>query len=173
VALGGRFTHGRRAHETERRSRSSQPEGPPEGAAAGRWSAIEYVLHRFVLHGLQPFRGWHEAHHDRPTALICAPTILSATLIFGLVFVPAWLIGELWRARALTLGVAAGYLADAITHHATHHWRGRSAWLQRRKRWHALHHHDKESHRCDGVTSTVWDDVFASGFKRAAGMNKG
>ena len=45
------------------------------------WSAIEYALHRFVLHGLQPFRGWHEAHHDRPSALICAPTVLSAGLI--------------------------------------------------------------------------------------------
>jgi sterol desaturase/sphingolipid hydroxylase (fatty acid hydroxylase superfamily) len=142
-------------------------------AGLASWSAIEYVLHRFVLHGLQPFRGWHEAHHDRPTALICAPTILSATLIFALVFVPAWLIIELWRACALTLGVVAGYLAYAITHHATHHWRGRSAWLQRRKRWHALHHHDKEPRRCYGVTSAVWDHVFASGFKYAASINKG
>jgi sterol desaturase/sphingolipid hydroxylase (fatty acid hydroxylase superfamily) len=137
------------------------------------WSAIEYALHRFVLHGLQPFRGWHEAHHDRPTALICAPTILSATLILGLVLVPAWLASDLWRACALTLGVVAGYLAYAITHHATHHWRGRSAWLQRRKRWHALHHHDKASRRCYGVTSSIWDHVFASGFERAEGVNKG
>jgi sterol desaturase/sphingolipid hydroxylase (fatty acid hydroxylase superfamily) len=137
------------------------------------WSAIEYALHRFVLHGLQPFRGWHEAHHDRPTALICAPTILSATLIFGWVFVPAWLVSDLGRACALTLGVVTGYLAYAITHHATHHWRGQSAWLRRRKRWHALHHHDKASRRCYGVTSSIWDHVFASGFERAAGMNKG
>ncbi|HWH83720.1 MAG TPA: hypothetical protein VNU71_15920, partial [Burkholderiaceae bacterium] len=37
------------------------------------WSAIEYALHRFVLHGVQPFRRWHEAHHQRPAALIGAP----------------------------------------------------------------------------------------------------
>jgi sterol desaturase/sphingolipid hydroxylase (fatty acid hydroxylase superfamily) len=132
------------------------------------WSAIEYVLHRFVLHGLQPFRAWHEAHHDRPTALICAPTILSASLICLLVFLPSWLISGTWRACALTLGVVTGYLAYTITHHATHHWRGQSAWLRRRKRWHALHHHHKDRPGCYGVTSAVWDHVFASGFKGAA-----
>src|SRR6266850_3564990 len=33
------------------------------------WTGIEYALHRFVLHGLQPFKGWHAQHHQRPTAL--------------------------------------------------------------------------------------------------------
>ena len=93
------------------------------------WSALEYVLHRFVLHGIQPFKGWHEAHHDRPSALICAPTLFSAMLIVALVFVPALCLSDVWRACALTLGVVAGYLAYAITHHATHHWRADSAWL--------------------------------------------
>jgi sterol desaturase/sphingolipid hydroxylase (fatty acid hydroxylase superfamily) len=131
------------------------------------WSVIEYALHRFVLHGLQPFRGWHEAHHDRPTALICAPTILSAALITTLVFLPACLLGDLAQACAVTLGVVAGYLAYAVTHHATHHWRTGNPWLQRRKRWHALHHHDKTTPRCYGVTSAFWDHVFRSALIRA------
>ena len=38
------------------------------------WTAVEYALHRFVLHGVQPFQRWHAEHHDRPRALICAPT---------------------------------------------------------------------------------------------------
>ena len=130
------------------------------------WSAIEYALHRFVLHGMQPFRAWHEAHHDRPTALICAPTILSAALITTLVFLPAWLLGDLGQACALTLGLVTGYLAYAVTHHATHHWRTENSWLQRRKRWHALHHHDKSAPRCYGVTSAFWDHVFRSALIR-------
>ena len=68
------------------------------------WTAIEYVLHRFVLHGMQPFRRWHAEHHQRPRALICSPTIMSASLIVVLVFLPALLLGGLWRACALTLG---------------------------------------------------------------------
>jgi len=132
------------------------------------WSAIEYALHRFVLHGLQPFRGWHEAHHDRPSALICAPTVLSAGLIVALVFLPAWMLSDLWRACAVTLGVSTGYLAYAVTHHATHHWRADGAWLRRRKRWHALHHHRARAAGCYGVTTALWDHVFASASTPAA-----
>lgn len=126
------------------------------------WTLIEYVLHRFVLHGLPPFRGWHAQHHQRPMALICTPTLVSATLIFTLVFVPALALGNAWRAAALTLGVLTGYLAYTITHHATHHWRAEGAWLRRRKRWHALHHRPLAHPGCYGVTSEVWDHVFGS-----------
>ena len=138
------------------------------------WTAIEYALHRFVLHGLPPFRRWHAEHHDRPTALICAPTILSAALITLLVFLPALLIGGRWHACALTLGVLAGYLAYAVTHHATHHAthhrRTDNAWLRRRKRWHALHHNTGQP-GCYGVTSPFWDHVFGS--SRASARSAG
>jgi len=125
------------------------------------WSAIEYALHRFVLHGLLPFRRWHMEHHQRPSALICTPTILSATLIALLVFLPALLLGDMWSACALTLGLLTGYQIYAITHHAIHHWRADSAWLKERKRWHALHHHSEQS-GCYGVTSSFWDHVFGT-----------
>lgn len=126
------------------------------------WTGIEYVLHRFVLHGLQPFKGWHGQHHQRPTALIGTPTIMSATLITALVFLPVLALSDRWHAGALTLGVLTGYLAYGITHHATHHWHARSAWLKRRKRWHALHHHDTDQPGCYGVTSAFWDHVFGT-----------
>ena len=127
------------------------------------WSAIEYALHRFVLHGLQPFKSWHAAHHLRPTALICTPTVFSASLLTLLVFLPVLLLGNLWRACAVTLGVLAGYLAYTVTHHATHHWRGESAWLLRRKQWHAQHHHRTAQPGFFGVTSGFWDGIFGSG----------
>jgi cyclopropane-fatty-acyl-phospholipid synthase len=123
------------------------------------WTAIEYALHRFVLHGLQPFHRWHEEHHRRPTALIFTPTILSATLIGTLVFIPVLLLVGLWIACAFTLGILIGYLAYTVTHHAIHHWHTDSAWLKQRKRWHALHHHIKRP-SCYGVTSSFWDYVF-------------
>ena len=129
-------------------------------AGVGLWSAIEYGLHRFVLHGMAPFRQWHARHHQRPAALICAPTLLSAALIVALVFLPVLLLADLWRACALTLGVVSGYLAYAVTHHATHHathhWHADNAWLKRRRRWHALHHHAGKPGYY-GVTSVIWD----------------
>lgn len=124
------------------------------------WSGVEYALHRFVLHGLQPFRRWHQQHHLRPTALICTPTLLSAGLIVLFVFLPAALLADRWRATALTLGLVVGYLGYAITHHAVHHWTGRSRWLKGRKRWHARHHHASGRDRCFGVTQGFWDRAF-------------
>lgn len=145
------------------------------GAGVAGWSLLEYLLHRFVLHGLRPFSRWHAMHHARPTALICAPTVLSATLFATLVFLPALLWGDPWFACALTLGLLIGYLAYAVTHHAIHHWRSDHLWLQRRKHWHALHHQPpsqahaknpsagRSSSACFGVTSNVWDRVFGTG----------
>ena len=128
---------------------------------AATWTLIEYALHRFVLHGLEPFRSWHAEHHDRPTALIGAPTLLSTSLIALLVFLPELLAAGFWRALALTLGLTAGYFAYALTHHATHHWRARGPWMTGRKRWHARHHH-MGAEGCYGVTCTFWDGVFGS-----------
>lgn len=134
----------------------------------GSWTAMEYGLHRFVLHGLQPFRRWHAAHHRQPRALIFTSTILSATLIGILVFLPALLLGDLWRACALTLGLLTGYLGYTITHHAIHHWRADSAWLKARKHWHALHH-SNEQPGCYGVTSPFWDQIFGSTYRAVQG----
>ena len=130
-------------------------------AGLAGWTLIEYLMHRFVLHGLQPFRGWHDEHHRRPAALISAPTILSGTLITTLVFLPALALTDVRRASALTLGVLMGYLAYSVTHHATHHWRADNAWLKQRKRWHAQHHHVGQP-GCYGVTTDLWDRVFDS-----------
>jgi cyclopropane-fatty-acyl-phospholipid synthase len=130
------------------------------------WSLIEYLLHRFVLHGLAPFDGWHAQHHQRPTALITSPTAFSASLMLLLVTWPAWALLGRWPACALSFGVLTGYFLYALTHHATHHAHGSSAWLLQRKRWHALHHSARGA-KLDapgyyGVTSGLWDWVFGT-----------
>lgn len=125
------------------------------------WSPIEYLLHRFVLHGLAPFKHWHARHHERPTALISSPTVFSASLIVLLVFLPALLVSDRWRASAFTLGILIGYTSYGLTHHAMHHWHG-GRWLRGRKRWHALHHHDGARGECFGVTSALWDYLLGS-----------
>jgi cyclopropane-fatty-acyl-phospholipid synthase len=125
------------------------------------WTAIEYAMHRLLFHGVEPFQRWHAEHHHRPSALLGTPTILSAAGIAGLVFLPVFLLGGVWLAAALTLGVLAGYFFYGLTHHATHHWRWQHAWLRRRKRAHALHHHGEHNGNF-GVTSAFWDHVFGT-----------
>lgn len=128
----------------------------------GSWTAIEYAIHRFVLHGLQPFRRWHAGHHHRPTVLIRGSMILSAMLITMLVILPVLLLGDMWHGCALTLGLLTGHQGYAITHQAIHHLHSDNAWLKERKRWHVLYHHHGAQPCCYGVTSAFWDHVFGS-----------
>lgn len=131
-------------------------------AGLGSWTLIEYVLHRFVLHGIKPFCLWHAEHHRRPKALIYTPTIVTASINAALIFLPAFLVlGNLREASAFTLGILTGFLAFGVIHHAVHHWRLGHAWLKRLKHWHALHHHTKQGSYY-GVTSIFWDRVFGT-----------
>jgi sterol desaturase/sphingolipid hydroxylase (fatty acid hydroxylase superfamily) len=125
------------------------------------WTAIEYGMHRFLFHGVQPFRHWHEEHHRRPAALIGTPTLLSAVGIGGLVFLPVLLLEDMWTSCSLTLGLLVGYFIYGIVHHATHHWDCRSAWLRNCRRRHARHHRTRSTGNF-GVTSAFWDVVFGT-----------
>jgi cyclopropane-fatty-acyl-phospholipid synthase len=133
-------------------------------AAAGflAWSAVEYLTHRFILHGVQPFRRWHAEHHARPTAFICAPTLFTASILATLLFLPAWVATDVWGASALTFGVVCGYFAYAATHHAIHHWHAEGEWLRSRQRAHFIHHQTPRG-CCFGVTSGIWDTACGSG----------
>src|SRR5450631_107274 len=125
------------------------------------WTLVEYLLHRFVLHGVQPFARWHGEHHRRPQALIGTPTVWSATWMLAGVYLPLRFVFDRWHAGALMLGVLAGYLVYSVVHHAIHFDVGRSGWLQRRRRWHHLHHRGRAA-GCYGVSGGWWDAVFAT-----------
>ena len=123
------------------------------------WTLLEYVLHRWLLHRVPPFRRLHEAHHARPSDLIGTPTWLSAPL-----FAVAWalLAHELSRSAAggAAVGLMLGYLAYCLLHDAVHHLRATpGSWLAHAKRRHARHHRRGASSDF-GVTTDVWDRVF-------------
>jgi sterol desaturase/sphingolipid hydroxylase (fatty acid hydroxylase superfamily) len=124
------------------------------------WSPVEYGVHRFVLHGVEPFRSWHAVHHQRPRALIGAPTLLTMPAFFALVFLPLWWLSDVWLASAFTVGLVTGYLAYAIVHHAVHHWHPSAPGLRQRQRMHALHHSDQSGRGRYGVTSALWDRLW-------------
>lgn len=126
------------------------------------WTLIEYILHRYVLHGLQPFKGWHQEHHDRPMALIGAPTALSLVLFVVVAWLPLALVFGSWLALAATLGLVVGYSLYLVVHHGVHHWKSRpGSWFAARKREHAIHHM-RGIEGWYGVTTPFWDKVFGS-----------
>lgn len=126
------------------------------------WSPLEYVIHRIMLHNVQPFKAWHDEHHQRPYALIGTPTLLSLALFVVFGFLPLTLVMDLWLALAITTGIVAGYFFYVVVHHATHHWRARpGSWLAARKRDHALHH-KPGIQGWYGVTTSIWDRLFST-----------
>jgi sterol desaturase/sphingolipid hydroxylase (fatty acid hydroxylase superfamily) len=125
------------------------------------WTAIEYLLHRWVLHRIPPFRDWHAQHHAHPGALIGTPTWLSAPLFLGLWAAIAHAASRS-VAGGLVAGLMTGYLAYTLIHDAAHHRVARpGSWLHRTKVRHALHHRPGiDGHY--GVSSGLWDRVFGT-----------
>ena len=126
------------------------------------WTPLEYALHRFVLHGVLPFKAWHQLHHDRPRAFIYTPTLFVILAFAVLAYLPLWALAGTWVAVALTLGLMSGYWFFGIAHHALHHWRLTNAWFVQQKIRHARHHAAKTTGVCFGVTTSLWDRVFGS-----------
>jgi sterol desaturase/sphingolipid hydroxylase (fatty acid hydroxylase superfamily) len=126
------------------------------------WSLLEYLLHRFVLHGVEPFRTMHARHHQRPRAHIGIPTLLSAPMFALLLFTPAWWWAGAWLAAALTLGLLLGYLTYAVTHHLCHFGPVHGRWTWRHQLWHARHHQRSGAPGCFGVSHRFWDHVFGT-----------
>ena len=134
------------------------------------WTLLEYLLHRFVLHGVAPFSHWHGQHHARPHALIGSPILLSLSLFAVLGALPAWLLLGGWPALALTLGLLISYLGYGLMHHTTLPWIRQNPWVAQRRICHAMHHaayhiraRGESCTPCHyGVSSGSWDVVFGS-----------
>lgn len=126
------------------------------------WTLIEYILHRYVLHGLPPLRQMHARHHASPSELIGTPSWVSVAVFGGLVFAPLVRSTQASIAYGATAGLMLGYLWYVAVHHATHHRRARpGSYLHRAKLRHAVHHHAQQP--CNfGVTTSLWDRVFGT-----------
>lgn len=125
------------------------------------WTLLEYVLHRFLLHRVEPFRRWHLEHHRAPEQPMRTPLVFNAMLLAGLVGAPLVLTGDRWLATGITLGLIAGHLAQEIVHHVVHRPGVRGRWLDVRARQHDLHHHQC-AERAYGTLTWVWDRLFGT-----------
>lgn len=131
------------------------------GAGLIAWSLLEYLLHRYLLHGPPPFLDWHQAHHRRPRALLGTPTAISLSLILLLFFLPAWLLLGRWPASGLLFGIVLGYLNYSWLHQRLHQPGRPPAWLRRNYQNHGRHHQGREA-GFYGVSSVFWDWVFGT-----------
>jgi sterol desaturase/sphingolipid hydroxylase (fatty acid hydroxylase superfamily) len=132
-------------------------------AAAGivLWTLLEYLLHRFVLHGDTRIGGLHDQHHARPRAWIGTPTWLSITAIACFALMPILLGAPAIVGLSLAAGLMAGFLWYALTHHVIHH--GNPQFLARvlaGATRHHFEHHRQQGIGNFGVTTRLWDRLF-------------
>ncbi len=137
------------------------------------WTLVEYVLHRFVFH-YHPTTKWgktihfwsHGVHHDYPNdsnRLVMAPVISIPLALFFY-----WSFKQLFGAiyvNPFFVGLVAAYLFYDMTHYALHHANFKSKFWVALKNHH-MYHHYKDPENGFGVSTTFWDMVFQTMFKR-------
>jgi sterol desaturase/sphingolipid hydroxylase (fatty acid hydroxylase superfamily) len=132
------------------------------------WTLFEYVLHRFVFH-YEPKTGWgkrfhylsHGIHHDYPkdSTRLVMPLGISLPLA-GLLYLPFYLFADAWG-NMFFAGFLLGYMLYDGMHYAVHHiqFTGR---IGRYMQAYHLKHHFQDDHKSFGVSSPLWDKVFAT-----------
>jgi hypothetical protein len=124
---------------------------------------LEYVVHRWVLHGpLSMARRSHALHHATPQALISTPLfviMIGALAIWGLL----GLVLPAGVAALLVFGLYTGYNHFALLHHWQHH-RGTDlpnvAYWGRLEQLHHFHHHRQVVNF--GISTTIWYHLFGT-----------
>jgi sterol desaturase/sphingolipid hydroxylase (fatty acid hydroxylase superfamily) len=134
------------------------------------WSAMEYVLHRFIFHynaksrlGRQLIYHAHLSHHENPQATnrIFASLYLSVPVAAAYWFV-AWILTSSTAAASyLFIGMTAGYFCYEWLHFQCHHGRSRLGLLRYLKKYHLQHHYKTPEQRF-GVTSPLFDVLFGT-----------
>ena len=121
------------------------------------WGLLEYVLHRWVLHGRPSMaRRGHARHHADDTALISTPVLVVLALAC-VVWAALSAIFTTDVACFLVAGLYAGYNYYALLHHLQHH-RG-LAWAGL-EQVHRIHHGQQTVNF--GVTTTIWDRLLGT-----------
>jgi cyclopropane-fatty-acyl-phospholipid synthase len=132
-------------------------------AGFATWGLLEYVLHRWVLHGPPsiPRRG-HARHHADARALISTPLLVIAigTVAIWALLALAFPAGI---AAFLVFGLYSGYNYYVLLHHLQHHQGktlARLAYWRRLGRLHDIHHRRQTVNY--GTTTSIWDRLLGT-----------
>lgn len=130
------------------------------GAGLSAWTLLEYLLHRFLLHGVEPFQAWHGQHHLMPGEPIRIPLAFSVPLMLAMLVLPSLLLRNVALGAAVSIGLLVGEIAQQTVHRRLHA-EGGGRWLGVLRAAHAFHHH-QDSRLGFGTLSRFWDRCFGT-----------
>lgn len=123
------------------------------------WTLLEYLLHRLMLHRVEPFKSWHLQHHLHPDVPMRTPVMFSLMLILPVAGLPILVHSHMALAAAFSGGLLVGNLLQEIVHHRLHMAVDRARpWFSARWHEHDFHHHHDE-HVAFGTLTGFWDGV--------------
>lgn len=144
------------------------------------WTLVEYLFHRYVLHGRFPKRTnaigrWmhdrldplHWEHHERPFDGLHISGQLSDLIGIFVVSLIVSLMFPIYTAPALLAGTVFGYVIEEWTHHSVHFYESRNRYFRHLQRYHRYHHSREGMEQGYGLTSGFWDWVFGTHFPQA------
>lgn len=135
------------------------------GLGAAAWTLLEYLLHRFVFHGVSATRlgaKEHRRHHAEVDYF--APwwqKALAAAVVTAGTLPLAGVLAGAATGLSFTAGFIGMYLVYEVLHRRAHTRPPRGAYGCWRRRNHFAHHF-VDPRRAQGVTTPVWDLVFAT-----------
>ena len=141
----------------------------------GFWTISEYILHRFIFHyhptsefGKKIHFITHGVHHDYPndSMRLVMPPALSIILSIPFLILFNYLFeGFNGISCAAFSGLVMGYLSYDMLHYAVHHAKWTNPYFVKIKHHHMFHHFQDPDNGF-GVSSTIWDVVFRTLYKK-------
>jgi sterol desaturase/sphingolipid hydroxylase (fatty acid hydroxylase superfamily) len=142
-------------------------------AGCATWTLVEYLFHRYVLHGrFPPGKGMirrflherldplHWDHHMRPFDGHHISGELKDILPLFFVAVPVSFLFPVYTTPVLLAGVVQGYVAEEWLHYALHFSKSKVPLFRRLKKYHLYHHSPRGINKGYGITTRFWDGVF-------------
>lgn len=139
------------------------------------WTLIEYLVHRYILHGRFPdgpgikhllhrqFDHLHLAHHERPwdgnhVSGTLKDTLPPATILMAISFVA----GPISTWPVFMAAILLGYVIEEWVHHSVHFCNFKSRYFRYIRKHHLYHHSARGSEVGYGLTSGMWDLIMGT-----------
>jgi len=149
-------------------------------AGCATWTLVEYLFHRYVLHGrFPPGKGvvrrflhnrldpLHWDHHKHPLDGNHISGELKDILPLFFVAASVSLLFPVYSAQAVLAGVVESYVSEEWLHYALHFSNSRFPLFRRMKKYHLYHHSPRGIDKGFGITTRFWDGVFDTRFPEA------
>jgi sterol desaturase/sphingolipid hydroxylase (fatty acid hydroxylase superfamily) len=144
-------------------------------AGVAAWTYVEYLAHRYVLHGRFPdgpglirhflhksFDHLHWEHHARPWDGNHINGTIKDTLPFVILLAGLAALFPLETAPVFLAGMIQSYIAEEWVHHSVHFYNFGGAYFRYIRRHHLYHHSPRGSEVGFGLTNGIWDVLRAT-----------